>query len=108
MKTSLIGRMKHRVEWKSPTTSNVGSQAIASYTSHGTFWAFVEPLSGREGLIAVTQRADVTHKVTMRNVGNISANDHLIYKGRTLEITSVVPSAEYSDELTLICIEVTS
>lgn len=99
------GDLPHRVEWTSYTISNVSGQAKPTYTSNGSFWAAVEPLSGREGLIAVQQRADVTHKVTMRNVGNIKPTDRLIYKTRILEITSVLNQGELGAELTLICLE---
>lgn len=101
--------MKQRVEWQTYTLANQSGQPVASYQSQGTFWAAVEPLTGREAIIAQQRRADVTHKVTMYRVGAINPQDRLVYKTRIFEIVSVLNLDELnvgSAQLVLTCVEV--
>lgn len=61
----------------------------------GTFYAAVEPLSGREGEQARQVRAEATHKVTMRNVGVEITTQHTLtwhstFGDKTLEIAQAL------------------
>lgn len=82
---------------------------MPTYATQGTYWASVEPLNGREGIVARQLRADVTHMVKMFNVGAIKPKDRFTYKNRTLEVSSVLNVDELdvpSAELNIVCIEV--
>lgn len=103
-----VGKMRHRVEWiQVSTTADSFGQITRSETSQGTYWASVRPVSGDEKPQNKGQelRADRTHTVTMRYVGVPAAGDRLKFKGRSLEIISVMNTDELNDELILSCKE---
>lgn len=69
----------HQVKWESlaqPAQDTFG-QPSDVWTNHGSFWALVLPLGGRELTNADQTKAISTHKIKMRNVGALAPSDRL-------------------------------
>lgn len=82
-------------------------QVTKTWDAVGTYWAFVQPLSGVETEHADRLRAKTTHLVTMPYVGSITAtNNRLIFAGRTLNIETALNYDQRNREYLLTCIEV--
>lgn len=103
------GKLRHRVEFHSdtPTQDDFG-QSIESWTSYMTVWAAIEPLEGRELLLAQQVNAEVTIRVRIRyDSGNTVSPEHRVIVGsRTLEIVNVINPSERDEKLTLMCKEI--
>ena len=101
------GDLRHRVTYQEPVeTLDAYRQPVVTWQAVGTYWAEVRPLAGRELEVARQLRADVTHAVAMRRVGAIGPKGRLLFRGRTLNIVSVLDVGERRRELKLVCAEV--
>lgn len=100
------GKLRHRVTWYSATETNTDGKISNTYTSNGTFWAFVKPMQAQESVVNDKVQATISHTVTMRKVGDIKQKDKLLFKGRTLQVESVINTDEQNYELILSCREV--
>lgn len=104
-----IGRLTHRVTLQSSSGSaDSFGQPSPVWSSVGTYWAQVSPLSGREAERARQVRADTTHTVTMRDVYAITPEMRLLYGSRVLNVVEVRNIDEADKELRLTCSEVLS
>lgn len=103
------GELRHRVAFKSdaPTQDEYG-EPIENYSTYMTVWAAIEPLEGRELLLAQQVNAEVTIRVRIRyDSGNTVSPEHRIIIGsRTLEIVNVINPSERDEKLTLMCKEI--
>ena len=101
------GRMRHRVELRTPLYPNESGYANTTYSSLGTFWAEVEPLRGREYWQSQHENSEVTHRIRMRFVRRAKANANLVafYGGREFEVLSVIDPNERNISLELMCKE---
>ncbi len=91
MKMLTIGKMRHRVRVETPTfaTDSFGGQTQTFALLRRT-WAHIEPLRDREYLEAQQIRGDITHKITMRRVKNMTPKCQIVHGSRTFHIVSVV------------------
>ena len=64
--------------------------------------AQVKPLSGRERLAAMKLEASVTHKVVIRYRDGVTAAMRLLFRGRPLNIRSVINVDEFDTWLELL------
>lgn len=107
-----IGKMRSRVTILQPSeTRNDCNEIVKSFTSSGTAWAAVEPISGKELYKAHLISEDITYRVTMRYNSAITSETRLQFtegsNTKTLEISSVINKNQASTELELLCKEVT-
>lgn len=100
------GMLQHRVTLQRPTDTNTNGEAIKTWTTIGTYWAFVQPVGGNENISFAQQvQAETTCNVLMRYVGEIEAGDRLQFKSRTLHVASVANVDEANEETRLVCKE---
>ena len=102
------GELRHRVTWQqSKVIRTPVGQDKATWTTVGTFWARVEPLSGRELFNAQQIKAVISHRITMRNVGSIAPDDRLLFEGTNRTFNVEVPTRrdEQNVALDLLCSE---
>lgn len=99
------GLLRHRVTHERYTVTDDMGQDVQSHVAVGTYWAYVEPTSGSESSDESGTSAVVTHRVRLRYGPTIRPKDRLIFRGRTLNITSVVNVGEANTELLLTCEE---
>lgn len=107
------GDMRHLVTWQTFTSADVpgkAGQSIKNWTSQGTHYAKVEPLAGMELWNVRQLKATSSLKVTMRNVGPISALDRLLFEnsGRIFNVDSVNNPEELGADLVLMVTETKS
>lgn len=93
-----IGDLRHRVTLLSASagTQSMSGQLATTYTTVGTYWANVRPLTGRELVNAKQVKATISHEITMRQVGSIKATDRLQFQGtaRLFNVESVIRVGE--------------
>lgn len=84
------GRLRERVTFQSPTQSRSPSgETRLTWSEIATVWASVDGLNARD--IMQAQQAEIlaTHKVVIRYRDDIDHTARMIYRGRTMELSSV-------------------
>jgi len=100
------GQLRHRLTLKSRSvTPDSYGQDITAATTQATVWGSVEPLSGRELLLAQQVQADVTHRVRIRFHDGVHPKWTVTHDSRDLHVLSVVDVEERGIEMELLCKE---
>ena len=85
------GRMRERVTIEKPVRSeNSMGESVLSWTPVRRTWASVEGMSSKEVLTNSRQEFDISHKVKMRFQSDLTNNHRIDWKGRKLEIISLL------------------
>lgn len=100
------GEFNKRVTWQKRNLSNVKGTPKSEWEAVGEFWAKVIPVSDGESITNNHVESKRMYDITMRYVGDISTNDRLIYKSKTLNIASVINVEDEDVEYKLTCVEV--
>lgn len=75
-------------------------------TDVGPIWAKVEPLEGREQLMAMQTGMERPHRFTMRYREGMTGAQTIIYEARTFDVKSVTDPEERHRELVIMSDEV--
>ena len=87
----IIGKMRERVTIQSPTeVRSPSGETTLSWATVATVWASVDGLSTREILQAQQANVVATHKIKIRYRAGVSHTQRIIWRGRTMEMSSVV------------------
>jgi SPP1 family predicted phage head-tail adaptor len=85
------GVMRERITIESPEEArNTLGEATLSWATYAIVWASVDGLSSREMLQAQQANAVASHKVRIRFLQGLSHTHRLVWRGRVMEIASVV------------------
>ena len=85
------GAMRERITVESPEEArNTLGEATLSWATYAIVWASVDGLSSREMLQAQQANAVASHKVRIRFLQGLSHTHRLVWRGRVMEIASVV------------------
>lgn len=99
------GDLRERITIQSSTESrNALGETTLSWSEFTTRWASVEGVSSREALANGQQDVNITHRIKMRYVSGLTHNMRVVWRGRVLEITSVLEHANRTEH-ELICSE---
>jgi SPP1 family predicted phage head-tail adaptor len=99
------GRLRERVTIQQATaTRNRIGETVQTWGTFAEVWASVEGLSGREVLQSGQQQTEVTHRVRMRYVTGLTQLMRLSWRGRILEITSLLEHNNRTEH-ELLCVE---
>jgi SPP1 family predicted phage head-tail adaptor len=99
------GELKERVVIQAPAENrNALGETTLSWSTYDTRWASVEGMSAREVLLNGKQDINITHRVKMRYVAGLNQNMRLSWRGKTLEIISILEHFSRSEH-ELICSE---
>lgn len=106
------GDLRHLVVLESPPTAadSVG-WATGAWTSRATVYAAIDPISGREALLAAQRQAQTTHIVKIRYNSQVSGLDEtwrIKYGSRYFRIEGRVNQSERDRNLELSCVELTT
>jgi len=102
-----IGKLRNVVEIQELTeTRSEFGEVLKSWETTSCPWASVMPLSGQELEIARQINNQISHAVVIR-FQEISTTNRILFKGRTLEILSILNTEERDRELHIFCKEVT-
>ncbi|MCK4624074.1 MAG: phage head closure protein [Phycisphaerae bacterium] len=102
------GKLRHRLVLSKRTfTQDAAGEQHATWATQATVWGSVEPLSGRELLVAQELQANVSHRVRIRGYGTteITPDWRVTHLTRTLEIASVIDPEERGAEYEFLCAE---
>lgn len=91
----------------SATTQDSTGQPIATWSVYATPWAKIEPLGGRELLLAQQIAAEATTRVTIRYRDTVHAGDRFRYAGTTYEIVNLSDLESRHIKLEMMCKAVT-
>ena len=100
------GWLRHRVtlEAAAGTGDDAGGESLA-WATFATAWARIEPVEGRQQAIAAHLAGVVSHKVTLRWRGDVTASMRIAYRGRHFRILTVHDPDESRRYLQLGCAE---
>jgi len=100
------GKLRERVAWQQATeTRNSLGETIVSWATFSTVWASVEGVTAREALAAGQMDVTITHKVRMRHLTGLTQQMRGLWRGRVLEIVSLLEHGNRSEH-EAICQEV--
>jgi SPP1 family predicted phage head-tail adaptor len=92
------GKLRDRVtvQIASGTTNALGETVLA-WSNSTSVWASVDGVSAREALTAGQQDVSVTHKVRLRFLPGLTQQMRFAWRGRTLEIVSLLEHGNRSE-----------
>lgn len=92
------GKLRDRitVQIASGTTNALGETVLA-WSDSTSVWASVDGVSAREALTAGQQDVSVTHKVRLRFLPGLTQQMRFAWRGRTLEIVSLLEHGNRSE-----------
>ena len=99
------GRLRERVTIQVATErrNSLGETTLA-WETFAERWASVEGLSSREVLLLGQQQTEGTHRVRFRYVFNLKQTMRILWRGRVLEITTLLEHNNRSEH-ELLCQE---
>lgn len=100
------GKLRERVTVQQASENrNAIGETVLSWSTFAERWASVEGVSARESLTAGQNEISITHKVQMRYLSGLTQRMRIQWRGRTLEIVSLLEHDNRSRQ-ELICQEV--
>ncbi len=101
------GKLRHRVTIQqlvagSPQQLPNGEPDV-TWTDYLTMWASVEPLRGRELMLAQQMQSEVDVRIRLRYRGGITADMRVTFGGVNYDIKSVANIDLRNSELELMC-----
>lgn len=99
------GQLRERIVVQKPTESrNRLGETTYTYDTFAEVWASVTGVTAREFLLANTQQTEITHRIRMRYLTGLTNQMRISWRGRTLQIISVLEHENRSVH-ELICTE---
>jgi SPP1 family predicted phage head-tail adaptor len=100
------GQLNRRVQLqRQALTTDSEGRASGTWSTLATAWAAIEPLQGREALLAAQAQTTLSHRVRIRYRPGVTARMRLVYGARVFDIQAVTNTAEARRELVLDCQE---
>jgi SPP1 family predicted phage head-tail adaptor len=85
------GTLRERVTVQQATENrNRLGEAISEWSTFAEVWASVNGVTAREYLLAGQQQIELSHRVKMRYLTGLTSKMRLSWRGRTLEIISIL------------------
>ena len=86
-----FGRLRERVTIQQATERrNAMGETVQTWEPFAERYASVEGLSSREVLLQGQQQTEVSHRVRMRYVTDMTSTMRILWRGRVLEIASLL------------------
>jgi SPP1 family predicted phage head-tail adaptor len=99
------GRLRERITIQQPAeTRNAIGESVQTWSTFATRWASVDGLSSREFLLQGQQQTEITHRVRLRYVPGMTSRMRIVWRGRVLEVTSLLEHRNRSEHEAL-CVE---
>ena len=99
------GSLRERVTVQQASESrNALGETVLSWATFAERWASVEGVSSRESLAYGQQQISVSHRVRLRYLTGLTQSLRLVWRGRTLEIVSLLEHGNRSEH-EIICQE---
>ena len=102
---SNAGSLRERVTVQQASESrNALGETVLSWATFAERWASVEGVSSRESLAYGQQQISVSHRVRLRYLAGLTQSMRIVWRGRTLEIVSLLEHGNRSEH-EIICQE---
>jgi len=99
------GQLRERITIQRANESrNRLGETTYTYETFAEVWASVNGVTAREFLLANTQQTEITHRIRMRYLSGLTNQMRVLWRGRTLQIISVLEHENRSVH-ELICTE---
>lgn len=99
------GQLNERiVVQQAAETRNALGEMVPVWSTFATVWAKVEGVTAREYLAAGQMEVTISHRVTLRWLSGLTQKMRILWRGRTLEIISLLEHDRRSRH-ELICTE---
>lgn len=86
-----FGRLRERITIQVATeTRNAMRETVQEWGTFAERWASVEGISSREALQQGQQMTEITHRIRMRYLDGLKSTMQVLWRGRTLQITSLL------------------
>jgi len=92
------GQRRHRITVQRYTTTSDLGQEVQTWSTVGTYWAKVSPVSSSEDPADDGTTATVKYRINMLYTGTITHKDRIVYGGRNLMIESIINVEELNIE----------
>lgn len=100
------GTLRKRITLQARSIVQDGlGQQVATWTDVSTIWASIEPLGGRELMLAQAIKSESTHKVQTRYRPGVTAAMRIKYGSRIFNIQNVMDEEERHRLLIINCNE---
>ena len=101
------GQLRERVTVQQATDSRTTlGEAVQTWSTFATRWASVEGISSREFFLQGQQQTEASHRVRLRYLSGLTQQMRLEWRGRTLEIVSLLEHGNRTEH-ELLCQEAT-
>lgn len=101
------GKLRNRVILQEPIRANDGGQMVATWSAVAAdVPAAIEPLRGREAIVAKQVQATTTHKITLRYRAGVTAKMRIVWSGRVFSIDAIANLEEANRVLEILATEV--
>lgn len=99
------GRLRERITIQKATeVRNPIGETTLKWSDFAERWASVDSIGSREFLLSGQQHTEVTHKIRMRRLEGLASTMRVSWRGRTLEIMSILDHNNRSEH-ELLCTE---
>jgi SPP1 family predicted phage head-tail adaptor len=99
------GKLRERVTVQiAGGTTNALGETVLVWANSSAVWASVEGVTARESLMAGQQNTEVTHRVRLRYLPGLTSQHRFDWRGRTLEISSLLEHGNRTEH-EAICVE---
>lgn len=100
------GQLSHKVYLQQPCRiANSFGEPVVTWITFATVWAAIEPLSGRDAILAQQSSSPHTYKMTIRYMRGVNGSHRILYGTRIFEINSVINLEEKNTYLEMQCTE---
>jgi SPP1 family predicted phage head-tail adaptor len=100
------GELRHQITIQQSTESqNDYGEATSSWSEFATVWASVQPISGREFFAAQAVQAQVSTRIKIRYLPDVTPKMRVLFGSRVFRIEAVLNIDERNRELHLMCVE---
>lgn len=99
------GRLRERITIQNASeTRNAMGETTQAWGTFAERWASVQGISSREFLLSGQQQTEITHRVRLRYVDGLTSTMRVLWRGRVLEIASLLEHNNRSEH-EMLCTE---
>lgn len=96
------GELRERVIIQQASENrNALGETVLSWNTFAERWASVQGVSSREALDAGQQGVTITHRIRMRHLAGMTQSMRLLWRGRTLNIVSLLEYGNRSEHVAI-------
>jgi SPP1 family predicted phage head-tail adaptor len=102
------GDLKRRIYLQQPSLAkNVYGEEAITWVTYATVWAQIEPLSGRELLLAQQVNSEISARITIRYNNHIATSHRISYGTATYAVNTIIDKDLNHNYLELLCTQAT-